>query len=142
MISDDDRPPSTNAQHRSTPGDEQVAASAVPTLTQPPRLATWQDVLVGASVFLLLTERVEGERLVEFPNAYFSLIAPEIAATDGIIDRYIGDAVMAYWCRPSPRTTKWRCAAPRPPCSASPIRRRRIQEPVCLSRDQRRWPNA
>src|SRR5512147_2578049 len=30
----------------------------------------------------------------------FSLIAREIASTDGIIDKYIGDAVMAYWCPP------------------------------------------
>jgi class 3 adenylate cyclase len=28
------------------------------------------------------------------------LIAREIAATEGIIDKYIGDAVMAYWCAP------------------------------------------
>jgi adenylate cyclase len=47
-----------------------------------------------------LSERVEAERLVQFLNAYFSLVAREIAATDGIIDKYIGDAVMAYWCPP------------------------------------------
>ena len=50
--------------------------------------------------FTTLSERVEAERLVQFLNAYFSLIAREIAATDGIIDKYIGDAVMAYWCPP------------------------------------------
>jgi adenylate cyclase len=50
--------------------------------------------------FATLSERVEAERLVHFLNAYFSLIAREIAATDGIIDKYIGDAVMAYWCPP------------------------------------------
>src|SRR5512132_443921 len=50
--------------------------------------------------FATLSERVEAERLVQFLNAYFSLIAREIAATDGIIDKYIGDAVMAYWCPP------------------------------------------
>jgi class 3 adenylate cyclase len=37
---------------------------------------------------------------VRFLNAYFSLMAREIAATEGIIDKYIGDAVMAYWCSP------------------------------------------
>src|SRR5262249_6337178 len=50
--------------------------------------------------FTALSERVEAERLVRFLNAYFSLMAKEIAATDGVIDKYIGDAVMAYWCPP------------------------------------------
>lgn len=50
--------------------------------------------------FAALSERVEAERLVQFLNAYFSLIAQAIAATDGIIDKYIGDAVMSYWCPP------------------------------------------
>ena len=50
--------------------------------------------------FAALSERVEAEQLVRFLNAYLSLLAREIAATDGIIDKYIGDAVMAYWCPP------------------------------------------
>jgi class 3 adenylate cyclase len=50
--------------------------------------------------FAALSGRVEAEQLVRFLNAYFSLIAREIAATEGIIDKYIGDAVMAYWCPP------------------------------------------
>ena len=50
--------------------------------------------------FAALSQRVEAERLVQFLNAHFSLMAREIAATDGIIDKYIGDAVMAYWCPP------------------------------------------
>jgi adenylate cyclase len=47
-----------------------------------------------------LSERVEAEQLVRFLNAYFSILAREIAATEGLIDKYIGDAVMAYWCPP------------------------------------------
>ena len=50
--------------------------------------------------FTALSERVAAEQVVQFLNAYFSLMAREIAATDGIIDKYIGDAVMAYWCPP------------------------------------------
>ena len=50
--------------------------------------------------FTALSERVEAEQLVRFLNAYFSVLAREIAATEGIIDKYIGDAVMAYWCPP------------------------------------------
>jgi adenylate cyclase len=50
--------------------------------------------------FTALSERVAPEQLVQFLNVYFSLMARGIAATDGIIDKYIGDAVMAYWCPP------------------------------------------
>jgi class 3 adenylate cyclase len=50
--------------------------------------------------FAALSERVEAEQLVRFLNAYFSILAREIAATEGVIDKYIGDAVMAYWCPP------------------------------------------
>jgi class 3 adenylate cyclase len=50
--------------------------------------------------FTTLSHGVEAERLVQFLNVYFSLIARQIASTDGIIDKYIGDAVMAYWCPP------------------------------------------
>jgi class 3 adenylate cyclase len=53
--------------------------------------------LVG---FTGLSERIEPEKVVEFLNAYFSVVTREITATDGIIDKYIGDAVMAYWCPP------------------------------------------
>jgi adenylate cyclase len=50
--------------------------------------------------FAALSEQVDPEQLVRFLNAYFSILAREIAATEGIIDKYIGDAVMAYWCPP------------------------------------------
>jgi class 3 adenylate cyclase len=50
--------------------------------------------------FAALSERIEAEQLVRFLNAYFSILAREITATEGIIDKYIGDAVMAYWCPP------------------------------------------
>jgi adenylate cyclase len=50
--------------------------------------------------FTALSERVEPEQLVAFLNAHFALIGQAIAATDGIIDKYLGDGVMAYWCAP------------------------------------------
>jgi class 3 adenylate cyclase/CHASE3 domain sensor protein len=53
--------------------------------------------LVG---FTGLSERIEPEKVVQFLNAYFSVVTREITLTDGIIDKYIGDAVMAYWCTP------------------------------------------
>jgi adenylate cyclase len=50
--------------------------------------------------FTGLSERIEPGKVVQFLNAYFSVVTREITATDGIIDKYIGDAVMAYWCTP------------------------------------------
>jgi len=50
--------------------------------------------------FTALSERIAPEKVVEFLNAYFSVVTREITATDGVIDKYIGDAVMAYWCPP------------------------------------------
>jgi adenylate cyclase len=50
--------------------------------------------------FTALSERVEPEQLVAFLNEHFALVGRAIAATDGIIDKYLGDAVMAYWCAP------------------------------------------
>jgi adenylate cyclase len=50
--------------------------------------------------FTALSERVEPEQLVTFLNAHFALILQAIAASGGIIDKYLGDGVMAYWCAP------------------------------------------
>ncbi|MFO1058167.1 MAG: HAMP domain-containing protein [Dongiaceae bacterium] len=63
--------------------------------------------------FTALSERVPPEQLVEFLNAHFALLGQAIAATDGIIDKYLGDEVMAYWCERSCRPARRRCAAPR-----------------------------
>ena len=51
--------------------------------------------------FTGLSERIAPEKLVEFLNVYFSVATREIAATDGIIDKLIGDAVMADRFSPS-----------------------------------------
>jgi HAMP domain-containing protein len=73
--------------------------------------------LVG---FTGMSERIEPEKVVQFLNAYFSVVTREIAATDGIIDKYIGDAVMAYWCPPfvpqSETALRSADAAPALPC--------------------------
>jgi adenylate cyclase len=37
---------------------------------------------------------------VNLLNNYFSAVAEEIRSHNGIIDKYIGDAVMAFWCVP------------------------------------------
>ena len=41
-------------------------------------------------------------RLVQVLGEYFEAVSEEITATDGTVDKYIGDAVMAFWGAPIP----------------------------------------
>ena len=47
--------------------------------------------------FTSLTENIETHRTVEILNRYLTLAEKAIHKYDGILDKYIGDAVMAYW---------------------------------------------
>jgi adenylate cyclase len=47
--------------------------------------------------FTSLTESIEPERLAQLLNSYFTHSAQEIFATQGIVDKFIGDAIMALW---------------------------------------------
>jgi len=47
--------------------------------------------------FTSLTENIETHRTVEILNRYLSLAEAAIHKYGGILDKYIGDAVMAYW---------------------------------------------
>lgn len=50
--------------------------------------------------FTALSEKTEPQELVEILNRYFELMSREILATGGVLDKYIGDAVMAFWGAP------------------------------------------
>lgn len=50
--------------------------------------------------FTTLSERLTPEGLVKLLNEYFTLMAEAIRAQHGIIDKYIGDSVMAFWGPP------------------------------------------
>ena len=50
--------------------------------------------------FTGLSERLPAAQLVEFLNHYFSAMARAVHAQKGIIDKYIGDSVMAFWGAP------------------------------------------
>lgn len=52
--------------------------------------------------FTLLSERfaADPERLTNLLNRYFTTMTGAIQAADGTIDKYIGDAVMAFWNAP------------------------------------------
>ncbi|MBI4083858.1 MAG: HAMP domain-containing protein [Candidatus Lambdaproteobacteria bacterium] len=50
--------------------------------------------------FTSISEALPPEGVVEFLNEYLSAMTAEIEAEQGIVDKYIGDAVMAFWGTP------------------------------------------
>ena len=50
--------------------------------------------------FTNLSEGTEPEQLVEFLNAYLGEMTDAVFATEGMLDKYVGDAVMAVWGAP------------------------------------------
>jgi adenylate cyclase len=50
--------------------------------------------------FTAASERMTPQGLVKILNSYFSTMSTPIRENDGILDKYIGDAIMAYWGPP------------------------------------------
>ena len=50
--------------------------------------------------FTSLSEKLSPEATIEFLNTYLSNVSKVIENEEGIIDKFIGDAVMAYWIVP------------------------------------------
>ena len=50
--------------------------------------------------FTTISERFSAENVVHLLNRYFSLMSDSIRQSNGIIDKYIGDAIMAFWGPP------------------------------------------
>jgi len=50
--------------------------------------------------FTAIAERLAPSTLVDLVNAYFSEMSVPIRQNSGIIDKYIGDAIMAFWVPP------------------------------------------
>ncbi len=50
--------------------------------------------------FTSLCEQIQPDTAVKFLNHYFDQMANPILANKGIIDKYIGDSIMAYWGPP------------------------------------------
>lgn len=50
--------------------------------------------------FTPIAEKMNPERLVDILNRYFEVMSEEIVKTGGTIDKYIGDAIMAFWGAP------------------------------------------
>lgn len=47
--------------------------------------------------FTSISEKLEPEEVVEFLNEYMTEMVDCVSLTDGIVDKFIGDAVMATW---------------------------------------------
>ena len=54
------------------------------------------------SGFTALSTRTEPRELVALTNHYLAIIADEVDASGGYVDKFIGDAVMAIWGAPHP----------------------------------------
>ena len=50
--------------------------------------------------FTTLSEKVSAQELVRILNKYFTLMTGEVLKHGGVLDKYIGDAVMAFWGAP------------------------------------------
>ncbi len=50
--------------------------------------------------FTAITERLAPQQLTRLLQEYFSEMAEAVFVTDGIVDKYIGDAIMAFWGAP------------------------------------------
>ena len=73
-----------------------------------PEATTSQERMVTVmftdiSGFTGRSEKWSAQQTADFLNTHFDLLAAEIEATGGTIDKFIGDAVMAFWGAPEPQ---------------------------------------
>lgn len=52
--------------------------------------------------FTTISETLSPEQLCEFMNTYFTPMTSIILKSGGVLDKYIGDAIMAFWGAPMP----------------------------------------
>ena len=50
--------------------------------------------------FASISETMDAEKLIKLLNEYLGAMADEIAASEGIVDKYLGDGIMAFWGEP------------------------------------------
>ena len=50
--------------------------------------------------FTTISEKMDPEDLTNFLNRYFSALTNVILKNDGVVDKYIGDCIMAFWNAP------------------------------------------
>src|SRR5262250_2095229 len=50
--------------------------------------------------FTAMSEQLTASAMVRLLNRYFTVVAEQIRAHNGVLEKYIGDAVMAFWAPP------------------------------------------
>ncbi len=88
--------------------------------------------------FTAIAERLAPSTLVDLVNAYFSEMSAPIRQNSGIIDKYIGDAIMAFWVPPfvdASTQAQLACAAALDQFARLDAFRARIPDLVGLRRD-------
>lgn len=53
--------------------------------------------------FTAMTEKLPPERLTKLLQEYFDAMTEEVMATEGVVDKFIGDGIMAFWGAPIPQ---------------------------------------
>lgn len=97
--------------------DARVVDSLIgnPSLTKPGGDRRHMTVLfTDMSGFTGLSEALSPDLLVRLLNEYFTEMSDPITRREGVIDKYIGDAIMAYWGPPFTdplHQAEWACAA-------------------------------
>ncbi len=88
--------------------------------------------------FSAIAERLAPSTLVDLMNAYFSAMSQPICEHSGIIDKYIGDAIMAFWVPPFSdpnRQAESACRAALEQLALLDALNRRVPDIVGLRRD-------
>jgi len=57
-------------------------------------------LLVISRGFTSISESLQPEDLVDFLNSYFTRVTTIIMDERGLVDKFIGDAIMAFWNAP------------------------------------------
>ncbi|MFC1679167.1 CHASE2 domain-containing protein [Elusimicrobiota bacterium] len=63
--------------------------------------------------FTTISEKMSPENLIEFLNTYLTALTDDILRNNGVVDKYIGDCIMAFWNAPldEPAHRKKSCLA-------------------------------
>ena len=88
--------------------------------------------------FSAIAERLAPSTLVDLVNAYFSEMSQPISAHSGIIDKYMGDAIMAFWVPPfvdEKRQAELACRAALEQFARLDAFRARVPDVIGLRRD-------
>lgn len=71
-----------------------------PTLSAEGQKRVMTILFCDVSGFSKASEKMTPQGLVKIMNRYFTIMSEPIRHHDGVIDKYIGDAIMAYWGPP------------------------------------------